>query len=231
MSEPTVGTTGMTLDDIERRSSRWRDGGSLHHPAMDDFIITALCAELRTARGEIAGWKASAENGRGDLEAWHGAAKLADVPQWDGGKYSDPAEWGKRVFQRIDELMARVADLELTILRECQDQVEYEAQIIKALGVDPATDTYGGEFSIANLVGMVCDRIADLERRLAQHHAIRHGTVPKPITDAKRAMLAGYDGDPCPKCGLFYRVSSGRVWACDRCNERGELVEIPDGVP
>lgn len=37
---------------------------------------------------------------------------------------------------------------------------------------------------------------------------------------AREAVLAGYDGEPCPWCGERKRVSSGRDHACDGCGRR-----------
>lgn len=66
--------------------------------------ITQLESELAVADGERSRWKESCVSKRDDLEVWYAAAREADVPKWDGKKYSSEEEWARRVFSRIEKM-------------------------------------------------------------------------------------------------------------------------------
>ena len=41
---------------------------------------------------------------------------------------------------------------------------------------------------------------------------------PEPVPpEVRAALLAGYEGDPCPRCGHRCLVGSGTAWICDAC--------------
>lgn len=73
--------------------------------------ITQLESELAVADGERSRWKESCVSKRDDLEVWYAAAREADVPKWDGKKYSSEEEWARRVFSRIEKMRSALTFL------------------------------------------------------------------------------------------------------------------------
>lgn len=52
--------------------------------------------------GEIEEWKESALRLQKELDIWYEFARKADVPKWDGNKYSSTQEWTERILKKIN---------------------------------------------------------------------------------------------------------------------------------
>ena len=95
----------------------------------------------------------------------------------------------------------------------CRTAYSAITRLMDAAAADPGHDVgavAGGELARRELLGVVAPSLPEMAA------AIRGARSP----EEKSAVLAGYEPDPCPDCGVRRLVRSGAGSACEACGRR-----------